>query len=141
MITRFSLPELKLLERALGIAIDDQREYVRHGNPDADFPDEVNPLQRIHADIGHYSQLRGKMQRLMAEGQKEPKFTVVLIYPDYLASQYGEEYFISSARAKDAHEALKLVRHEACAQNDDCNEPEDFGLVAVFPGEHLALLA
>ena len=141
MITRFSLPELQHLERALALAIEDQREYVRHGNPDADYPDEVDPLRRIHADIGHYAELQVRMQKYLEEGKKEPKFTVVLIYPDYIASQYGEEYFISSARAKDAHEALKLVRHEACSQNEECNEPDDFGLVAVFPGDHLALLA
>lgn len=82
------------------------------------------------------------------------KFTVILIYPDYIADQYGEEFYCAQVDTLDidldsdsyaaldirgqSKYALYLAQKEAWdAQkydNDENRHPEDFALVSMFEG-------
>lgn len=67
-------------------------------------------------------------------------YTVLLIYPDYLASQYGEEFYMESAEAETPKEAVAKVQQMAVetnipnGDNEGDIDPVDFAVVAVFEG-------
>ena len=71
-------------------------------------------------------------------------YTVILIYPDHIASNYGEEFFTAHVVAGTPQRAVRRARQKALAANElssdpksenYCN-PKDFAVVAVFPGHH-----
>jgi hypothetical protein len=64
-------------------------------------------------------------------------YTVILIYPDYIASQYGEEFWYDHVEAETVAQAIEAARQNAqnCNETyDDCGK--DFAVVAVFEGHH-----
>ena len=66
------------------------------------------------------------------------EWTVLLLYPDYLAEQYGEETYLAWVNATDPEGAIKLAQAEAAM--DQCVgyriDPEDFLPLLVIEGNH-----
>lgn len=67
-------------------------------------------------------------------------YTVILMYPDYVADDYGENY-LAHVDATDPTEAVKVAQRQAMKENG--NEPDDDGFdreaaayapIAVFDG-------
>lgn len=68
-----------------------------------------------------------------AENKMVDVFTIVMLYPDYIANQYGET-FTTFVEAEDMDAAIALAQQEAVeAQeregDDDPIDPEDFAPV------------
>lgn len=74
---------------------------------------------------------------------KEHDYTVVLIYPDYVANQYGEEFYVTWTTAGTVERAVEQAQKEASeAQGYDVvARPYDFAAVSVFQGHHKDLWA
>ena len=67
------------------------------------------------------------------------KFTVLLLYPDYLASNYGEETYLAHMTAKSVPRAIVAAQREAFDENKlepDDGEPIDFAPLMVIEGHH-----
>jgi len=72
------------------------------------------------------------------------KYTVILIYPDYIATRYGEEFYTARVLAKDPEDALREARRQAVVANGgslnpllgNYIHPVDFASAAVFEGFH-----
>lgn len=63
------------------------------------------------------------------------KFTVLLLYPDYLATQYGEETYLSHVMADDVTAAVKHARKDAFWVNrPDATDGTDFKVLFVAKG-------
>lgn len=68
-------------------------------------------------------------------------WTVLLLYPDYMTDDYGEDIYVDWARTPTAEEAVPVVQRKAVdAQRDlsaeasvDMDE-DDFRMIAVWPG-------
>jgi hypothetical protein len=70
------------------------------------------------------------------------KFTVVLIYPDYMTNEYPFETYTAVVEALSCREAIEAAQKEAvAAQGNDPDDgptvmdPEDFAAMVVIPGE------
>lgn len=63
------------------------------------------------------------------------KYTVVLLYPDYLAQDFGSDTYINTAEADNARDAAGAIQKMAADANNGDAPPEDFGVIAVFQGE------
>lgn len=61
-------------------------------------------------------------------------YTVILLYPDNVADQFGESY-VTWLQADTPLQAQTLAREEAAAINE-VEDPNDFAVVAVFLGDH-----
>jgi hypothetical protein len=76
--------------------------------------------------------------------RSQRKYTVLLLYPDYLSDSYGQETFLSHVRAKNVRDAIAQAQSEVMRVNDwDSNVVEDkshFYPLSVFEG-HLKDLA
>lgn len=66
----------------------------------------------------------------------ENPFTVLLLYPDYIASNFGHETYMCTVNAPDAREAITLARTQAMQANETCDDGEDFHVLLVIAGEH-----
>ncbi len=74
-------------------------------------------------------------------------WTVMLLYPGYLADDYGEDIYVGWARTVTPDEAVPVVQRKAAeAQRDlsvsssaDTN-PEDFKMIATWPGRTVLAL-
>ena len=67
-------------------------------------------------------------------------YSVLLLYPDYMADDYGQDTFYTSVQAEIPARAVALCQQEAMASNgDDDNDPEDFYPLLVIEGDHPAL--
>ncbi len=64
------------------------------------------------------------------------KFTVLLLYPDYLSSDFGHETFMTTVEAPDPDHAVVTARKEAREANRNQCEGEDFYCLCVIAGEH-----
>lgn len=67
------------------------------------------------------------------------KFTVLLLYPDYVASNYGQETYMTSVAASDAKQAVSLARAEMRENQKEDVGPipdDDMFVVSVIAGEH-----
>lgn len=70
-------------------------------------------------------------------------YTVVLLYPDYLAEQFGEGTFVGKAYAEFPRNAVLKVQQTARRANENRDpdmqefeiQPEDFRPLAVFRGD------
>jgi len=60
------------------------------------------------------------------------KFTVIMLYPDYIANDFGSEHYTSHVNAQDIKEAIAKAQAEASDGNDI--PPEDFAVLFVFDG-------
>lgn len=65
-------------------------------------------------------------------------FTVVLIFPDYIGGQYGDEFYVAYVRAANPARALRKARQKAAVKFDP-NDPNDFGLVFCCAGHAYCL--
>ena len=68
------------------------------------------------------------------------KYTVVLLYPHSLTSDYRADVYVDSADAKDLWKATKAVHRMAMRNNRECVEKnnvkiDDFRPVLVFKGD------
>lgn len=57
------------------------------------------------------------------------KYTVLLLYPDYLAEQYGDDTYLAWEYADSAETAIICAKASASEEHG-----EDFGVLAVFKG-------
>lgn len=65
-----------------------------------------------------------------------PKFTVLLLYPDYLASNYGQETYLAHVGAKNPDMAVREAQRRAKEDNKTVDNKDDFFPLAVFSGHH-----
>lgn len=63
-------------------------------------------------------------------------YTVVLLFPDYLADDYGKDTYTALVTASDIKHAVEVAQREAFDSNKDSEDPEDFALVLMFQGHH-----
>lgn len=67
------------------------------------------------------------------------KFSVLLLYPDYLAETYGDETYFTHVKAPTVEAAIKKARAEATRANKGyVEDPADFGCLLVIEGHHKA---
>lgn len=74
------------------------------------------------------------------------KYTVILLYPDYVAENYGQETYMTSVEAEDPVAAVAKARSEvldaALTEADggqyesEYEDPADLFVIAVIEGEH-----
>lgn len=65
------------------------------------------------------------------------KYSVLLLYPDYMTSDSGKETYYTFIDAANADEAIKRAQKEMAAANDDYEvNPEEFFCLMVAVGEH-----
>jgi hypothetical protein len=64
-------------------------------------------------------------------GRTPREYAVTLLYPDYLANEYGEETYAEIVRADDSDKAIKAVQQSAADANNESEEPQDFVPVSV----------
>lgn len=65
------------------------------------------------------------------------RWTIVLMYPDYIAENYGEETYIDYVVAEDLKAAIARATEEAMDANDlpdDLRRPEDWAVVFACRG-------
>jgi hypothetical protein len=91
----------------------------------------------------------------MTTKTKLKPFSVLLLYPDYIADQYGEETFYGWTKAKNSLVAIANVQDQAAKHNDTyyedylskdgytslmaVNRPCDFTPLLVIKGHHKGL--
>lgn len=70
-------------------------------------------------------------------------WTVMLLYPDYLTDDYGEDIFMDWALTPTPEEAIPVVQRKAVRAQRDITDPdagdgidnpEDFKMIAVWRG-------
>ena len=62
------------------------------------------------------------------------KFTVILLYPDYIEANYGEETFLVYVEADDIDTAKLHGQQMASELSEGTQSPPDFLVLAVFSG-------
>lgn len=80
---------------------------------------------------------------LVDGGWKKPApdntYTVVLLYPDYLTENFGQDVYTAHVAADTTQDALKQAQTLAQRANRiSVDDPEDFALVVMFRGHHNA---
>jgi hypothetical protein len=144
--------ELSILDGALERGIEDVEAYLKHGNPEDDYEGDAAGLAYVRKLPDVYLKMRLRIRRLLSLNETSRHYTVVLIYPDYLATQYGEEYYIQQVIATDPMKAVKKVQEEAIAANSEyygdnklvqagvAAYSDDFAMVTVLEGECAVVL-
>jgi hypothetical protein len=68
-----------------------------------------------------------------------PDFTIILLYPDYLADPYGETW-CGQVTAPDIPSAVREAQRQCVADNQfelpDPGDLHDFTPVSIFAGQH-----
>ena len=68
------------------------------------------------------------------------EYTVILLCPDYLASQYGKETYIAWVEAESPEQAIAKAQKMAWVDNTDGEDdplvPDDFHPLMVIHGHH-----
>lgn len=60
-------------------------------------------------------------------------YSVLLLYPDYLAASYGQETYLAHVTAPSAFEATELAKEQVTEDNED-GDPDDFFVLLVCEG-------
>ena len=60
-------------------------------------------------------------------------YTVILLYPDYLATTFGQDTCLAWVEGEDRDQAVKNAQIEL-AKNEGTDEPDDFFAIACFDG-------
>jgi hypothetical protein len=88
--------------------------------------------------MAKYSRVAEIFQNLREGKAMMKKYTVLMITPDYLAEQYGEDTYCAYVEAENVVEAQRAGQHEALAAvtPDEISPypPEDFFVVFVCEG-------
>lgn len=72
-------------------------------------------------------------------------YTVILLRPDYVASNYGQDAWMEVVKARDPKEAVKRARGQrhradihwlAKEDFDSYGSPDDYFVIAVIRGKH-----
>lgn len=69
-------------------------------------------------------------------------FSVLLLYPDYLSDNYGEETYYAHVTALNADDAIKVAQTEAAKANTaegeefDIRDAQSFAPLLVIEGHH-----
>ena len=67
-----------------------------------------------------------------------PKWTVILLYPDYATGDFGADIYVEWAACKDPHKAAAIVQKKAWEANGGeggtIHKPEDMRPIAVLKG-------
>jgi hypothetical protein len=74
----------------------------------------------------------------MATKRKKKRYTVVLLYPDYMTDSYGTDIFTGWTKAENVEAAAKNVQKQASRSNDKSAPPEDFAVLLVYLGHLMA---
>lgn len=84
--------------------------------------------------------------KMIQESQREAElsqaplkpYSVLLLYPDYLAETYGEETYYAFVTAPSRDEAVTAARIEArdAEGNESCEDGEDFAVLLVTEGHN-----
>ena len=77
-----------------------------------------------------------KLRQAIEQTKKQlnNEFTVILLYPGCWNDAGEVETYIDYAETQKAYQAIGIVRKKASIANDGNISPEDFALIAVFPG-------
>ncbi len=70
------------------------------------------------------------------------KYSVLLLYPDYIAENYGEETYLAHVFGINPSTAVVHARIECAESNEiieDVYDLEDFKVLAMFKGHHVDL--
>lgn len=77
----------------------------------------------------------------MARKNRKHWWTVMLLYPDYMSDDYGEDVYVGWARTATPEEAVPVVQHKAAEAQRDLSrassvdtDPDDFKMIAVWQG-------
>lgn len=62
-------------------------------------------------------------------------YTVILLYPDYCATDYGQETWCETVAAHTPVQAIRYARDTCQGDNADILNPDDLFVIAVFPGK------
>ncbi|TJY57419.1 hypothetical protein E4T66_18605 [Sinimarinibacterium sp. CAU 1509] len=65
-------------------------------------------------------------------------YTVILLYPDYVTDNYGQDTWMGDGRGDTPEEALADARAQLCDPDGDSliKAPEDLFCIAMIEGEH-----
>jgi hypothetical protein len=70
-------------------------------------------------------------------GDQQQTYSVLLLYPDYLSEQYGEETYYAFVEAANSLDAVAAAQREAAvAQDVEIDDPADFAPLLVTRGHH-----
>ena len=65
-------------------------------------------------------------------------YTVLLLYPDYLASDYGHETYLAHVHAHTTEAAIRFAQNEVASAGDNgLDSAPDFHVLAVFAGHQI----
>jgi hypothetical protein len=79
-------------------------------------------------------------RRIKMDYDLRNRYTVLLLYPDYIASDFGHETYMAWVEAVDITNAIKAAQHEAMRDSGYYTDPgkddflDDFYPLAVFKG-------
>lgn len=62
------------------------------------------------------------------------KYTVTLLYPDYVADNFGQDVYVAHVEADWPGGAISIAREKVGATVPDVENLEDFHVVSVFEG-------
>lgn len=68
-----------------------------------------------------------------------PQYAIVLLYPDYLTDNFGQETYTEIIHAENAAVAVQHIQR-SLAVNHDIEDPTDFHPLAVITGRDLAFV-
>ena len=140
-------PNKLLFQRAIEFA---KTDAVRHKSPMvvfknldcdweyADFPYHDVSIDCISAIVDSDGQVY--MRPAVTDKPARP-FSVLLLYPDYLASSYGSTTHFSSVWGESPGHAVKRAQFDLVLENlrQAIFPPDDFRCLLCIPGEHLDL--
>ncbi len=67
---------------------------------------------------------------------KPSPFTVLLLYPEYMSVNYGQETYLAHVEARDVLHAIQVAQTQACGASSSCQDSEDFYPLLVIDGHH-----
>jgi len=145
---RYQLPTVSKAELAVMLAA--LGEYSHNGVPRTEHFDDLEEFEDFDIGPAFVDELRVRINcdcRLMRSSESAAAavpgdaYTVLLRYPDYLASSYGEDTYLAHVRAPSAEAAVLAAQEEAIKvqQVDDEDidaSADDFAPLLCLKGWH-----
>lgn len=69
-------------------------------------------------------------------GRPQNPYTVILLYPDYVASDWPYEAYTEQVYAPNKDAAIEVARAMGSAACSEIQDPDDFAVLAVIFGHH-----